>query len=103
MSFLDVVRRARAYLEEQRRVSLRALRREFELDDPGLDELVEELVDVQRVAVRDGTSVLVHVDEPEKRSRPVPSRFPSTSPTRSGRRSPPSKASASRSRCSSPT
>jgi class 3 adenylate cyclase/tetratricopeptide (TPR) repeat protein len=61
MSFLDIVRRARAHLEEQGRVSVRALRREFEIDDAGLDELIDELVDVQRVAVREGASVLVHV------------------------------------------
>ncbi len=60
MSFLDTVRRAKTYLEEQGRVSVRALKREFELDDESLDELVEELVDVQQVAVREG-QVLVWV------------------------------------------
>jgi class 3 adenylate cyclase/tetratricopeptide (TPR) repeat protein len=54
MSFLNTVRRAKAYLEEQGRVSLRALRREFGLDDDALDELVQELVDVQQVAAREG-------------------------------------------------
>ncbi|HVN84362.1 MAG TPA: nuclear transport factor 2 family protein [Candidatus Binatia bacterium] len=58
MSFLDTIARAKAYLERQGRVSLRALRREFALDDVALDELVEELVDVQQVAVREG-AVLV--------------------------------------------
>jgi class 3 adenylate cyclase/tetratricopeptide (TPR) repeat protein len=53
MSFLEIVRRAKAYLEEQRRVSLRALKREFDLDDDDLEELVDELVVIQRVAVRD--------------------------------------------------
>jgi class 3 adenylate cyclase len=54
MTFLESVRRARAYLEEQRRVSLRALRFEFGLDAEQLDALVEELVDVQGVATREG-------------------------------------------------
>jgi class 3 adenylate cyclase/tetratricopeptide (TPR) repeat protein len=58
--FLDVVRRAEAHLEDEPRVSLRALQREFDLDDAAVEELVEELVDVRRVAVRDG-SVLVSV------------------------------------------
>ena len=40
MSFLEIVRRARAHLEEQGRVSLRALRREFDLDDEALEDLV---------------------------------------------------------------
>jgi len=38
-------------------VSLRALRREFALDDAALEELVEELVEIQRVAVRDGQAL----------------------------------------------
>ncbi len=53
-SFLDTVLRAKAYLEQQGRVSLRALAREFELDDGVLSELVEELVDVQQVAALEG-------------------------------------------------
>lgn len=53
MSFLQTIERVRAFLERQQRVSLRALRREFDLDTEALDELVEELVDVQRVARRE--------------------------------------------------
>jgi hypothetical protein len=58
VGFLDVVRRAERYLDDEPRVSLRALQREFDLDDAAIEELVEELVDVRRAAVRDG-SVLV--------------------------------------------
>ncbi|HXJ36133.1 MAG TPA: adenylate/guanylate cyclase domain-containing protein [Candidatus Eisenbacteria bacterium] len=72
MSFLDVVRRVRVHLQEQGRVSLRALRREFDLDDAALGELVDELVEVQRVAVREGTTVLVHVGEPPRPASPPP-------------------------------
>ena len=54
MSFLDTVVRAKAYLEDQGRVSLRGLQREFGLDDDALEDLCEELVDVQCVAVRAG-------------------------------------------------
>ena len=54
MSFLDTIERARAFLERNGRVSLRVLKREFELDDEALEELVEELVDVQQVAAREG-------------------------------------------------
>ncbi len=57
MSFLETVERARAFLERNRRVSLRALQREFDLDDGALDELIEELVEIQRVAVRDGRAL----------------------------------------------
>jgi len=48
------VERARALLERNGRVSLRALAREFALEDDALDALVEELVDVQQVAAREG-------------------------------------------------
>ncbi len=57
MSFLETVEKARAFLERNGRVSLRALQREFILDDGALDELIEELVEIQRVAVRDGRAL----------------------------------------------
>ena len=52
MGILDTVRRAKTHLQEYGRVSLRVLKREFQLDDNALEELVEELVDVQQVAAR---------------------------------------------------
>ncbi len=54
MSFIETVRRAGDLLRQQGRISLRALKREFELDDDTLEDLVEELVDVQQVAAREG-------------------------------------------------
>ena len=54
MNVLETVDRAETHLQEHGRVSLRMLKREFELDADALDELVEGLVDVQRVAVLDG-------------------------------------------------
>src|SRR6266446_6525260 len=53
MKLLDVVREVRRNLEENGRVSLRMLRRQYELDDEALEELIEELVDVQQVARRE--------------------------------------------------
>ena len=57
MSFLDTVARAKTYLREHGRVSLRGLKREFELDDEALEELIEELVDIQQVAAREGKAI----------------------------------------------
>ena len=57
MSFLETIERARTFLERNGRVSLRALKREFQLDADALEELVGELVDVQRVAAREGEVV----------------------------------------------
>ncbi len=54
MSFLDTIRRATTYLGEQGRVSLSALKIEFDLDDARLESLIEELVDVQQIATREG-------------------------------------------------
>src|SRR5262245_43495476 len=53
MNLLDVVREVRRHLEESGRLSLRMLRRQFELDDDALKEVIEELVDVQGVARRE--------------------------------------------------
>jgi hypothetical protein len=51
MSLLEIIRQVRRHLEENGRVSFRMLRREFELDDNALEELIEELVEIQRSAV----------------------------------------------------
>ncbi len=76
MSFLETVEQARAFLARNGRISLRALKREFGLDDDALEELIEELVEIQRVAVRDGralASVTGGVRPPES---PKPARAP---------------------------
>ncbi len=67
MNLLEVVREVRRHLEESGRLSLRMLRRQFELDDESLEEVVEELVDVQGVA-RQEKNVLVWVaaDSPDR-------------------------------------
>ena len=57
VSFIETIERARALLERNSRLSLRALQREFALEDDALEELVEELVEIQRVAVRDGRAL----------------------------------------------
>jgi class 3 adenylate cyclase len=57
MSFLETIETARAFLERNGRVSLRVLKREFELDDEALEELIEELVDIQQVAAREGKAI----------------------------------------------
>jgi class 3 adenylate cyclase len=53
MNLLDVVREVRRHLEEKGRLSLRMMRRQFALDDAALEEVIEELVDIQRVARRE--------------------------------------------------
>ena len=58
MRFMETVRRAKALLRDEGRISLRGLQREFDLDDAALAELVDELVDVQQVARREGRVVV---------------------------------------------
>ena len=53
MRFMEIVEEARFLLERNGRVSLGALEREYPLDTD-LDALVSELVEVQRVACREG-------------------------------------------------
>ena len=87
MSFYDQVDTARRLLERNRRISLRGLQRELDLDDGTLAELVEELVDVQRVAQQED-KVLVWCGAVADAARPpiAPSAPPST--TRSAERAP---------------
>ena len=44
MNMLDIIREVRGHLQESGRVSLRMLRRQYELDDDTLEDLVETLL-----------------------------------------------------------
>ncbi len=57
MNLLEVISRVRRHLEENGRLSYRMLQREFELDADALEELIEELVDIQQVAAREGKAI----------------------------------------------
>ena len=54
MSFIAKLQRAREILEQQGRLSTRALGRELEIAGDELNELIEELVDVQQIARGEG-------------------------------------------------
>ena len=57
MSLLEIVHEVRRHLEESGRLSYRMLQREFSLDDDTLAKVVVELVDNQRVAVREDNAL----------------------------------------------
>ncbi len=84
MSFLDTIQRAKTYLEGQGRVSLSALKLEFDLDDARLESLIEELVDVQQIAAREGKVLSwigaaraeASAPQPETRATPAASSEP---------------------------
>jgi len=75
-NLLEVVGEVRRHLEQNGRISLRMLRRQFELDDESLEEIIEELVDIQRVARREenalawsGATPPVGIPPPERDPR----------------------------------
>ena len=59
MTFEEVLRQAMAMLRRQRRVSYRALKRQFDLDESYLDDLKAEFMDVHQVAIDQGGTMLV--------------------------------------------
>ena len=114
MEFDELLAQVIALLQRQGRVSYRALKRQFKLDDDYLEDLKVELIEAQRLAADEQGRVLVWLGSPA--AAPLPPHRPSAtlskrrSPTRhpiSPRRfsppAPPWKASASRSPCCLPT
>ena len=82
MRFSEIVKEARAWLQRDGRLTYRALKREFALDDEFLDDLREQLIDADRVAVEEDGRILVWVGDratpPQSaRSQPQP-QAPST-------------------------
>ena len=77
MSFIAKLQRAREVLSQQKRLSARALGREIELNGEALEELIEELIEIQQVARREGPA-LVWIDAPTSRApvTPAPTRNP---------------------------
>ena len=59
MTFEEVLDQAIAMLQRQGRVSYRALKRQFDLDDSYLEDLKAEIIDVHQVAVDQGGTMLV--------------------------------------------
>ena len=59
MTFREVLSQVIEWLQQDKRVSYRAMKRQFHLDDEYLADLKDELIEVQRVAVdHDGTMLV---------------------------------------------
>src|SRR5262245_8076482 len=69
MKFSEVVEQAIELLRRRERVTYRALRREFDLDDEALDDLKAELIDAQRTARDEDGKVLVWTGNSSPASR----------------------------------
>src|SRR5437870_9324576 len=59
MTFDDILEQVITLLQRQGRVSYRALKLRFNLDDEYLDVLKEELIDAQRIAMDEDGRILV--------------------------------------------
>src|SRR5713101_3396283 len=66
MKFSEVVAQTIAWLQREGRVSYRALKREFELDDEFLEDLKAEIIEAKQLAVDENSKVLVWIGEAEK-------------------------------------
>ena len=110
MTFEELLDQAIAMLERRGRVTYRALKRQFQLDDDVLEDLTVEIIKAQRLAVDEDGEVLVWVGALAAPQRLLRSPYashtpirPHTWPRKSSPPKLPSKANASRSRCSLPT
>src|SRR4030095_12254201 len=65
MTFDDILAQVMTLLQRQRRVSYRALKMRFDLDDEYLDVLKEELIDAQRLALDEDGRILVWIGDPK--------------------------------------
>ena len=74
MTFKKVLEQVIDWLQQDGRISCRALKRQFEVDDEYLEDLKEELIYSKRLAKDEGGRVLVWTGgaEPISASRPLP-------------------------------
>ena len=70
MNFDDILEQAIEMLRRRGRLTYRALKRQFDLDDDYLDDLKEELIYGQRLAMDEDERVLVWTGKTESASPP---------------------------------
>jgi len=71
MGFFEVLTQVIELLQREGRVSYRALKREFSLDDAYLDDLKAEIIQAKKLAVDEDSAVLVWTGNPAPASSPV--------------------------------
>jgi class 3 adenylate cyclase len=71
MTFEEIVDQAIKMVQRRGRVTYRMLKRQFDLDDEALEDLKEELIYGQRLAVDEDERVLVWIGETESASPPT--------------------------------
>src|SRR6185436_15104436 len=63
MKFSEIVEQAKTLLQRKERISYRALKMEFDLDDEQLDILKEELIDIEELAIDKDGKMLVWIGQ----------------------------------------
>src|SRR5262245_30879278 len=86
MTFAEVLGQVRALLQSKQRVSYRALKRQFALDDDYLEDLKAELIKAERVAADEDGEVLVWTGGATKSETTKPPASSDTRPTDGERR-----------------
>ena len=76
MTFNEVLSQTIAMLQQYGRVSYRALKRQFALDDTFLDDLKYELTEVQQCAVDQDSAMLVWTGGASAAASPLPAPAP---------------------------
>jgi len=59
MDFYDVLERVLELLQQHKRVTYRALQRQFDLDEAYLEDLKAEIIEARQLAVDEGGRILV--------------------------------------------
>jgi class 3 adenylate cyclase len=77
MTFEEILDQAIAMLQRRGRLTYSTLKRQFQLDDAALEDLKNELIEGQRLAVDEGGNVLVWMGT--ERSAPHPTTLPASS------------------------
>src|SRR5262245_51753721 len=81
MTFEEVLAQIIEMLQREKRISYRALKRHFALDDAYLDDLKEELIYAKRLALDEDSRVLVWAGDAEAPLLPAPPASPPGSPS----------------------
>ena len=71
MTFEEILNQALAMLQRQGRVSYRALKRQFDLDDAYIEDLKFEIIEVHRAAVDQDNTMLVWTGDQSSASPPA--------------------------------
>src|SRR5215831_16361248 len=80
MTFEEILEQAIAMLQRRGRLTYRALKRQFDLDDAYLDDLKHEIIEGQRLAVDEQGKVLVWTGEAVSAPATVPARTQDRAP-----------------------